>query len=293
MIFGYVHEYKYALSLLVLSSYYTQAQLLAFVKLLPMRCILGLSLFLLVSIARCLTLAPEVLTDQISSSNNPGSSSHGYDLPGQGLSDIADANNDGCMTDGASTGKAAERRNLIARGKICRPPEEKKPAGAQLTPPPSKSPSKFNPDLPGHLDNLPESYPLLHLEPNELNLDEEICPPNIAGQRRYAFCDTGLSLDRIIHDTFEPRSWDLLRCEDCMSFVIDRYSLSLLTNFFLHLLVRAANLAFEATVNPITGCFFGYGGFQSSVWCCHEQTTSQDNFFGQVRLKFILFGPFE
>lgn len=216
------------------------------VKLLPMRCILSLSLFSLVFIARCLTLAPDVLTDQISSSKNPGSSSHEYDPPGQGLSDIADTNNDGCMPNRAATGNAAERRNLIARGKVCQPPEqEKKPAGAQLAPP-SRSPSKLNPDLPGHLDNLPQSYPLLHLKPNELNLDDEICPPNIAGERRYAYCDTGLTLDRIIHDRFEPRSWDLFRCEDCTS-VIDKLSLSLPTNFFLllPLLLRTANLAFS------------------------------------------------
>lgn len=192
-------------------------------KLLPMRCILSLSLFSLVFIARCLTLAPDVLTDQISSSNNPRSSSYEYDLPDQELSDIADANNDGCMPDGAATGNAAERRNLIARGEVCRSSEQgNKPASGQLTPPPSRPPSKINPDFPGHLDNLPESYPLLHLKPNELNLDEEICPPNIAGQRRYAYCDTGLTLDRMIHDTFEPRSWDLLRCEDCTSAVINR-----------------------------------------------------------------------
>ncbi len=202
-----------------------------------MRRILSLSLFSLVSIARCLTLGPDVLTNQISSSNNPGSSSHEYDLPAQGLSAIADASNDGCTPDGAATGKAAERRNLIARDKICRPMEqEKRPAGTPF-PSPSRPPSKFNPDLPGHLDNLPESYPLLHLKPNELNLDDEICPPSIAGQRRYAYCDTGLNLDRIIHDTLEPRSWDLFRCEDCTSSVIDILSLSPLTNFFLLLLL--------------------------------------------------------
>lgn len=204
------------------------------VKPLPMRCILSLSLFSLVSIARCLTLAPDVLTtNQISSSNNPGSSSHEYDFPDQGLSEIADASNDGCPPDGAATGKAAERRNLITRGKVCRPSDqEKRPAGAPLNPPPSRLPSRINPNFPGHLDNLPESYPLLHLKPNELNLDEEICPPNMAGDRRYAYCDTGLTLDRIIHDTLEPRSWDLLRCEDCTSSVIDILSLSPLTNFF-------------------------------------------------------------
>ena len=223
--FGYVNEYKHALSLLVLSTFHIQTQLATWpytVKLLSMRCILSLSLFSLVSIARCLTLAPDVLTDQISSSNNPGASSHEYDPPSQGLSHVAGANNDICMPGGAVTGNAVERRHLIARGKVCQPPKQgKKPAGAQLPPTPSRSPSKLNVDLPGHLDNLPLSYPLLHLEPNELNLDEEICPPNMAGERRYAYCDTGLSLDRIIHDRFEPRSWDLLRCEDCTSSVID------------------------------------------------------------------------
>lgn len=230
-----MNMYKQALSLLcslINLSHSNAAAGLTLSMPLPMRCILSLSLFSLVSIARCLTLAPDVLTNQISSSNNPGSSSPEYDLPGQGLSEIADASNDGCTPGGAATGKAAERRNLMARGKVCLPLEqEKRPAGTPF-PPSSRPPSKFNPDLPGHLDNLPESYPLLHLKPNELNLDEEICPPSIAGQRKYAYCDTGLSLDRIIHDKFEPKSWDLLRCEDCTSFVIDILSLSLLTNLF-------------------------------------------------------------
>lgn len=174
-----------------------------------MRSILSLSLCSLVHIARCLTLSPDVLTNQISSSNNPGSSSPEYGLLGQGLSEIADASNDGCTPDGAATGKAAERRNLIVRGEVCRPSEQIKRPG---------TPSKINPDLPGHLDNLPLSYPLLHLKPNELNLDEEICPPSMVGPRTYAYCDTGFTIDRIPHDTLEPRSWDLLRCEDCTFF---------------------------------------------------------------------------
>lgn len=252
-----------------------------------MRCILSLSLFSLVLIARCLTLDPDVLTNQISSSNNPGSSSPEYGLLGQGISEIADASNDGCTPDGAATGKAA-------KGEACRPSEHKK--GPR---PPSRPPSKINPDLPGHLDNLPESYPLLHLKPNELNLDEEICPPSMVGSRIYAYCDSGLTIDRIPHDTLEPRSYDLLRCEDCTSTVSNILSLSPPTNLFLLLLpllplfLRTANLAFETTVNPITGCFFGFGGYQSSVWCCHEQTTAKITFYGEVCLKIIIPGPFE
>lgn len=263
-----------------------------------MRCILSLSLFSLVSIARCLTLAPDVLTNQISSSNNPGSLSHEYDFPDQGLSEIADASNDGCTPDGAATGKASERRNLMLRSKVCRPSDqEKKPTGVPFNQPPRRPPSKIHPDFPGHLDNLPESYPLLHPKPNEMNLDGEFCPPSMTGDRIYAYCETGLSLDRIPHDMLEPRSWDLLRCEDCTSPVNDILSLSPPTNFFLLLLLshflRTTNLAFGTTVNPITGCFFSSGGFQASVWCCHEQTTANHKFFGQVCLKIFILGPFE
>lgn len=198
------------------------------VKPLPMRSILSLSLCSLVLIARCLTFSPDVLTNQISSSNKPGSSSPEYGLLSQVLPEIADASNDGCTPDGAATGKVAERRNLMVRGEVCRPSEQiKRPE------PPSWPPSKINPDLPGHLDNLPESYPLLHLKPNELNLDEEICPPSMVGQRFYAYCDSGLTIDRILHDKLEPRSWDLRRCEDCTFFVSSILSLSPLTNFFL------------------------------------------------------------
>lgn len=217
--FGYVHQYKHeALSprLIILKcSYWSYT-----VNLLPMRSILSLLFFSFVSIAICLTLAPEgLLTDQVSPSNNLELSSGEYDLSGQVLSDNPDANNDACTSDAGATGNAAERRNLVARGKVCVPPVQRKnPAGVQPTS--SKQPSKINPDLPGHLDNLPESYPLLHLKPTELNLDEEFCPPTMASERIYAYCDSGLTLDRIIHDTFEPRSWDLLRCEDCKSFVI-------------------------------------------------------------------------
>lgn len=191
-----------------------------------MRSTLSLYFFSFAFIATCLTLAPDVLlTDQVSSSNNLGPSSHEYDLSDQGLSDIADANNDACTSDAGATGKSVVgRRNLVGRGTICVPPvQQNKPTRVQPAPPPSprpKQPSKINPDLPGHLDNLPESYPLLHLGPNELNLDEEICSPTLTAERRYAYCDSGFTLDRIIHDQFEPRSWDLLRCQDCTCFVI-------------------------------------------------------------------------
>lgn len=186
-----------------------------------MRSILSLCFFSFVSIATCLTLGPDVLlTDQVSPSNNLGSSSHEYDPPGQGLSDIADANNDACNSDAGATGNAVGRRDLVAGGKVCVPPvQQKEPAGVR-TSPPSRQPSKINPDVPGHLDNLPNSYPLLHLKPNELNLDEDFCPPSMTTERNYAYCDSGLTIDRIVHDNFEPRSWDLLRCEDCTSFVI-------------------------------------------------------------------------
>lgn len=223
----YVPKYdKYAPSILRLIIC-TQIQLLGLtlVKPSPMRSILSLYFFSFVFIATCLTLGPDVLlTDQVSPSNNLGSSSHEYDLSGQGLSDMADANNDACTSDAGATGNVVERRNLVGRGKICVPPvQQNKPANVQPAPPPSprpQQPSKINPDLPGHLDNLPESYPLLHLKPNELNLDEEICSPTMTAERRYAYCDSGFILDRIIRDRSEPRSWDLLRCQDCTCFVI-------------------------------------------------------------------------
>lgn len=191
-----------------------------------MRSILSLCFFSFVSIATCLTLAPEaLLTDQISPSNNLGSSSHEYDPPGQMLFDIADANNDEeCTPDAGATGNAVQRRNLVGGNKVCVPPvqQQKQPAGVQRAPPspPSRQPSKINPDFPGHLDNLPESYPLLHLKPNELNLDDEFCPPTMNDGRIYAYCDSGLTIDRTLYDRFEPRSWDLKRCEDCTFFAI-------------------------------------------------------------------------
>lgn len=50
------------------------------------------------------------------------------------------------------------------------------------------------------------------------------------------------------------------------------------------------NLILEITVNPITGCFFGSGGYQATVWCCHEQTTTKSDFWGIVGIKFIILG---